>query len=182
MDAPPCSPASAPAWPRSAQLTAAFLSGCVLTLLGLHVFGSTRWAARPTDLHPAVATWYQGEGTRADRTELLRAPSVGPTQPRQILREAREAGSRTPGNPPPLLLVDLNRASVDELDLLPGVGPAIAQRIVNERSKTPFRTVDDLRRVPGIGPKTLEKIRPHATVTGRSVAKSAAGDAGDDDS
>ena len=47
---------------------------------------------------------------------------------------------------------------------LPGIGPKMAQRIVDERRKAPFKTVDDLRRVSGIGPKTLERLRPFIPV------------------
>jgi competence protein ComEA len=60
--------------------------------------------------------------------------------------------------------VDLNRATAEELQRLPGIGPTLAARIVETRKTTPFKSVDDLRRVPGIGPKTLDKLRPHVTV------------------
>ena len=65
---------------------------------------------------------------------------------------------------PPDGLLDLNRATVQELDRLPGIGPVLAQRIVSEREKKSFATVDDLRRVSGIGPKKLDAIRPLVTV------------------
>lgn len=62
-------------------------------------------------------------------------------------------------------LIDLNSASVAELDELPGVGPAIAQRIVDHREQNgPFESVDQLEEVSGIGPATLEKMRDRATV------------------
>ncbi len=61
-------------------------------------------------------------------------------------------------------VIDLNRATVDELQRLPGIGPKLSQRILDERARRPFQTVEDLRRVPGIGPKTLERLRPHVTV------------------
>lgn len=56
--------------------------------------------------------------------------------------------------------VDINHASVEELDTVPGIGPALAQRIVAfRRTNGPFARVEDLTRVPGIGPKTLESMR-----------------------
>jgi competence protein ComEA len=70
--------------------------------------------------------------------------------------------------------IDVNRASEEELQRLPGVGPKMAQRIVAERVKKRFESVDDLRRVSGIGPKTLERLRPFVTVDGTSLRVAAA--------
>jgi competence ComEA-like helix-hairpin-helix protein len=57
--------------------------------------------------------------------------------------------------------IDINQAGLTELQLLPGIGPALAQRILDDRLKNgPYRSADDLDRVRGIGPKTLEKLRP----------------------
>jgi len=61
--------------------------------------------------------------------------------------------------------VDVNGASAADLQKLPGIGPVLAQRIIDERGKRPFQTADDLRRVPGIGPKTLERLRPYVIIT-----------------
>ena len=61
--------------------------------------------------------------------------------------------------------VDLNRATVGELETLPGVGPSTAQAIVDDRERNgPFATVDDLDRVPGIGPSKLDALRGLVTV------------------
>ncbi len=57
--------------------------------------------------------------------------------------------------------VDLNRASAAELEGLPGIGPALARRIVAAR---PFRTVDALDAVKGIGPKRLAALRDRVVV------------------
>lgn len=60
--------------------------------------------------------------------------------------------------------IDVNTATVEELQQLPAIGPKLAERIVAERTKKPFETIDDLRRVGGIGVKTLEKLRPHVVI------------------
>jgi competence ComEA-like helix-hairpin-helix protein len=61
--------------------------------------------------------------------------------------------------------LDLNHASADELEGLPGIGPKTAQRILEDvRQRGPFRKVSDLTRVKGIGPKTLARLLPHVTV------------------
>lgn len=61
--------------------------------------------------------------------------------------------------------VDINRATVDELDTLPGVGPTTAQAIIDHRNRNgPFRSVEDLGKVRGIGPAKLAELRPLVTV------------------
>ncbi len=64
------------------------------------------------------------------------------------------------------VVIDVNRAPLADLQRLPGIGPKLSQRIVDERARRPFRTVEELRRVPGIGPKTLERLRPYVTAGG----------------
>jgi len=57
--------------------------------------------------------------------------------------------------------VDLNTASVTQLETLPGVGPATAQAIIDYRAQHGrFRSVDDLLNVRGIGPAKLDAMRP----------------------
>lgn len=61
--------------------------------------------------------------------------------------------------------LDINRASADELEGLPGIGPKTALRILEDRrAHGRFRKISDLGRVKGIGPKTLDRLRPHVTV------------------
>lgn len=60
--------------------------------------------------------------------------------------------------------VDLNEATVEQLDDLPGVGPATAAAIVDDRERNgPFASVDELERVPGIGPAKLAALRDLVT-------------------
>ena len=62
-------------------------------------------------------------------------------------------------------LIDVNTASADELEALPGIGPTLAAAIVDERERNgPFDSVDDLNRVPGIGDGRLGQIRDLVTV------------------
>jgi len=61
--------------------------------------------------------------------------------------------------------VDPNTAPIDSLELLPGIGPVKAARIVACRDNEPFKTIEDLTRVKGIGPGTLDMIRPFLKVT-----------------
>jgi competence protein ComEA len=70
------------------------------------------------------------------------------------------AGSADAGASAPPAIVHLNGATVEALDALPGVGPALAERIVAfGRENGGFRSVDDLQEVPGIGPVRLEALR-----------------------
>jgi competence protein ComEA len=63
------------------------------------------------------------------------------------------------------VMVDINSATAEQLDELPGVGPTTAEAIVEYRTANgPFRSVEDLANVKGIGPAKLARIRPHATV------------------
>ena len=72
----------------------------------------------------------------------------------------RAAAPRRSGKPPPAP-TNLNTASVQELQRLPRIGPALAERIVAYRqAHGPFRSPEQVTEVKGIGDKTLEKMRP----------------------
>lgn len=63
--------------------------------------------------------------------------------------------------------LDLNRAGVGDLLLLPGVGPKLAARILEERDKRAgFVSVEQLAEVKGVGPKKLAQLRELVAVTG----------------
>jgi len=63
------------------------------------------------------------------------------------------------------VVVDVNTASEKDLQSVPGIGPALAKRIVEFRDEHgAFERVDDLLKVRGIGEKSLVKLRPHLTV------------------
>lgn len=86
--------------------------------------------------------------------------SQGGTQP-QPARTLTPAGSAQKGSTP----VNINTATAEELQTLPRIGPAMAQRIIAWReAHGGFRSVDELDAVPGIGPSMLENLRPLVTV------------------
>lgn len=63
-------------------------------------------------------------------------------------------GSSKPGK------VNINQARLEDLDALPGIGPALAKRIIDYRQKHgPFRRIEDLQQVPGIGPAKFQELR-----------------------
>ena len=85
-------------------------------------------------------------------------PEAAPSGSTSSGSSAAGAAASGPG------IVDVNVATIDELDELPGVGPATATAIVTERERNgPFLDVDDLDRVPGIGPAKLEALRDLVT-------------------
>lgn len=109
-----------------------------------------------------VGQWRRAQPGLADRLESFdHAPrAVRPARAERppASDAAPGAADRAPGGTGPL---HLNRAGTGELTRLPGVGAALASRIVAAR---PFSSVDDLRRVHGLGEARLERLRPLVTV------------------
>jgi competence protein ComEA len=68
--------------------------------------------------------------------------------------------------------VNVNTASVEELQLLPGVGEARASALVALRkSRGGFKTLEELKDVKGIGDAGLDRMRPHVRLDGKTTAK-----------
>jgi competence protein ComEA len=66
----------------------------------------------------------------------------------------------------PATVVNLNTATVSQLDTLPGVGAKLAERIIEYRTKNGgFKKIEDLMNVTGIGEKNFLKLKPYITVT-----------------
>lgn len=86
----------------------------------------------------------------------VRLPNAAPTY---RLTEAQTRGNARMAQTEPAGDINVNTASADVLETLPHVGPAIAQRIVEEREQNgPFHYSQDLLSVRGIGEKTLQKL------------------------
>lgn len=66
-------------------------------------------------------------------------------------------------------VVNLNEATRDELDRLPGVGKKAVDRILAHREKKPFKRIEELVRVKGFGKKKFQKLKPYLTLTGATT-------------
>lgn len=66
--------------------------------------------------------------------------------------------------------VNINKAGVEQLALLPRIGPAVAQRIVDFREENgDFKSAEDLMMVRGIGEKTFERLAPYVSLSGETT-------------
>lgn len=132
--------------------------------------------ARPEDLERVRGIGPATVARIRDRLDLSAPPAWAGTRrlaaaaagvagtggsPRRSSPAAGAAGSALAPGP-----IDLNHASAAELERLPGVGPALAARIVEAREIRMFTSLEDLVRVPGIGPATVERLRGIARVGG----------------
>jgi len=91
----------------------------------------------------------------------VRFPRVGEPAPSSVVGGAAGGDDDAATAGP----IDLNTATAEQLEALPGVGPSIAAAIVEHRERNgPFRSVDDLLDVPGIGPARLDELRGSVTV------------------
>jgi competence ComEA-like helix-hairpin-helix protein len=116
----------------------------------------------------AVERWRRAHPETVERLE--RFDRAG-TEEIAASSDGRQA--RTPPRPPKLradestttnLPIDLNRATLEELTRLPGIGRELAARIIEARTTEAFASVEDLRRVRGLGASKLERMRPLVTI------------------
>ena len=120
--------------------------------------------AAPAQIQPNGGTANAGQGNAANGASQNGTAQNGAvqsgTQP-QPARTLTASGSAQKGSTP----VNINTATAEELQTLPRIGPAMAQRIIAWReAHGGFRSVDELDAVPGIGPSMLENLRPLVTI------------------
>lgn len=129
-----------------------------------------------------IVDYRAAQGPFRNLDELRNIPGVGPVAMKRLRTLVYVADARPSAQTMPRGLsmdrgkskkeallsprsIDLNEAAAEELQKLPGIGPKLAQRIVEHRaSRGPFVGLADIRKVSGIGPKTLEKIKPYIVV------------------
>ncbi len=141
---------------------------CVAVLGGLGAIGVGRGLMTSAESAPPVET-----RTKAEPITIPARPaqSLTSSEPTRSIVEEPSAQPETssqqtqsveaPSEPGIQKLINVNTATAAELELLPGVGPVMAGRIIEDRQANgPFRSAADLDRVKGIGPKTLEKLTP----------------------
>lgn len=116
--------------------------------------------AAPAQIQPNGGTANAGQGNAANGASQNGTAQNNAAQP-QPARTLTASGSAQKGSTP----VNINTATAEELQSLPRIGPAMAQRIIAWReAHGGFRSVDELDAVPGIGPSMLENLRPLVTV------------------
>lgn len=131
---------------NSLAIKAGMLATAVLLIL---------WIGWPTPHDPADLVGMQtGEGeTAVPPEEPPAAPPATVATTSSIPTGARSQGKQGK--------LDLNRATAEELQHLPGIGPVLAQRVIEQRTTHgAFHTVDGLRDVKGIGKKRMDQLRP----------------------
>jgi competence protein ComEA len=160
--------AGTPEPPRSARIVSEQPRAAEAPKLVVHVVGAVRHAGLyrlPEGSRIADALARAGGATRkADLTVVnLAAPLSDGVQvvvPRRTPIAAASAASPGSSSGAPAGPVNLNTATLEQLDALPGVGPVTAQKILDYRQQSGgFASVDELDAVPGIGPARMEQLR-----------------------
>ncbi len=147
---PPGPPAARPGPSADAHAAAALLGA--LLLAGTALFGQI--GSKPAFPPVRVAPESQAnvDGAAADGSHQPAARSVTSREP--LLSSGQRPATR-PAEP-----LDLNRADASALQALPGIGTALARRIVEDRERRgPFRTPEDLLRVSGVGAQRYARLR-----------------------
>lgn len=152
----PAPTSNLPVMTRDESRAVAFLA--VLLLLA----AAARVVNRPAPIAITAAPIDVGALRAAGQSLAAQSQQRAPKARSRVQRPAPRAAVIVEPSIGPL---DLNRASEIDLDRLPGIGPAVAGRIIARRDSIGrYRRVEDLDSVKGVGPALIEKIRAHVVV------------------
>ena len=135
-------------------LLCALLFGCVLTSIGVEYF------AEPDEPIQIQAPQFAEQQSKTKSNLQFSAEQSKFTSNLKFLEEQHKMKDNKQFSTP----VNINTATIEELDTLPGVGSAIAKRIVEFRSTQPFTKPEDIMLVKGIGKKKFAKLRERITI------------------
>jgi competence protein ComEA len=114
-----------------------------------------------------TATWLTASTASAKPVAVKAAPAPAPSAAADDDEPRARAGKKQVTGK-----LNLNSASDDQLQMLPGVGPSKSERIIAWRQKNGgFKRVADLRKVKGFGYKTLKKLEPYLDIKGDTTLR-----------
>lgn len=145
-------------------LLCALLIGCVLTSIGVEFFSK---AGEPIQMPKVVFKEQHIAKNEAGASNFQESVSNNKTVPniqKKLYTKESTVEKADNENQKIVLPININTASEKELDALPGIGPAIARRIVEHRSSQPFTKIEDIMLVKGIGKKKFAKLKELITV------------------
>ncbi len=125
-------------------------------------------SANISDLQQALLAFEQDLTNLKNQSTGQSTATVATSIPAAAPTSTAATASASPASAPAAIpaanesgLININTATLGQLDSLPGIGASYAQRIIEAR---PFVSVDDLNRVKGVGSKTIERLRPLITL------------------
>ena len=145
-------------------LLCALLIGCVLTSICIEFFSKTD---EPTQKPKTVLKEQHIVKIKSEASNIQERVSKNKTAfniPKKLSKKESTVEKADNENQKIVLPININTASEKELDALPGIGPAIARRIVEHRSSQPFTKIEDIMLVKGIGKKKFAKLEELITV------------------